>query len=228
MKERYSKKITDLPKSLRPREKLISIGADKISNLDLLAILIGKGTQRENAIKIASNILHKYRLAELPSLDLESWKKIMGIGETKAIQFISALELGRRIYMESEEQIIIVDSYGKILQLLDSIRKAKKEHLVGLYLDGQNKLLAKETLAIGKANISYIHPRDVVQPAFLYDSTSFVIGHNHPHGKLEPSTEDIKLTQRIKDISERLDLHFVDHIIVTREGSYSFKKEGKI
>jgi DNA repair protein RadC len=228
MKERYSKKISDLPKSLRPREKLMAVGAKRINESDLLAILIGKGTQRENAIKIASNILHNYKLSELPTLDLEDWDNIPGIGKTKAIQLLAALELGRRIYAKQEEQSIIVDSYEKMLHLLNDIRKAKREHLVGIYLDGQDKLLVQETLAIGKENISYIHVKDIIQPVFRCEAMSFIIAHNHPHGKLEPSEEDIKLTLRIKDISERLDLHFIDHIIVTMDGYYSFKDKGKI
>ncbi len=149
-------------------------------------------------------------------------------GKTKAIQLIAAFELGRRVYTQPEEQSIIIDSHEKILPLLDNIRKARREHLVGIYIDGQNKLLTHETLAIGRENISYIHPKDIIQPAFLYGATSFIIAHNHPHGKLEYSSEDMKLTQKIKDISERLDLHFIDHIIVTANGYYSFKKDGRI
>jgi DNA repair protein RadC len=228
MKERYTKKITDLPKSLRPREKLMAIGADKLSNVDLLAILIGKGTQRENAIKIASNTLHKHKLSTMANLNLETWDMIPGIGKTKAIQLVAAFELGRRVFTQPEEQSIIIDSYEKAFPLLENIRKARREHLVGIYIDGQNKLLTIETLAIGKENIAYIHPKDVIQPAFLHDAMSFIIAHNHPHGKLEPSSEDMKLTQKIKDISEKLDLHFVDHIIITVEGYYSFKKDGRM
>ena len=228
MSERYHKKITDLPTALRPREKLMTIGVKKLSNLDLLAIIIGKGTRRENAIKIASRIIHKYKLKELPNISLEGWQEIPGIGEIKAVQLTAMFELSRRIFTEPTEEVIIVDSYEKILELLKDLRKVKKEHINGIYLDGQSKLLAEETIAIGRENVSYIHPKDIIQPAFIHDAVSFIVAHNHPNGKPEPSSEDIKLTERIKALANELDLHFADHIIVSENGEYSFKREGKL
>lgn len=228
MNERYHKKISDLPTTLRPREKLVTLGVKKLSNLDLLAILIGTGTQRENAIKIASKIIHKYKLEELPNISLDGWQEIPGIGEIKAVQLTAMFEISRRIFTEPAEEVIIVDSYEKILELLKDLRKAKKEHINGIYLDGQSKLLAQETIAIGRENVSYIHPKDIIQPAFIHDAVSFIVAHNHPNGGPEPSREDIKLTERIKVIANELDLHFADHIIVSENGEYSFKREGKI
>jgi len=228
MRERYLKKVKELPKSLRPREKLKNLGAKKLSDVDLLAILLAKGTQRENVIKIASRILHKYDLKELINLSLKDWKEISGIGETKAIQIIAAFEMGRRVFEGEEKEVGIIDSTEKILNLLNGIRNAKREHLIGIYLDGQNRLLKQETLAIGNSNISYIHLKDIIQPAIIYNANSIIICHNHPSGKLEPSIEDIKLTEKIKKGVELLDLYLLDHIIVTKEDFYSFKNKEKI
>jgi len=146
MRERYLKKVKELPKSLRPREKLKNLGVKKLSDVDLLAILLAKGTKRENVIKIASRILHKYDMKELINLSLKDWKEISGIGETKAIQLIAAFEMGRRVFEREEKEVSIIDSTEKILNLLNGIRNAKREHLVGIYLDGQNRLLKQETL----------------------------------------------------------------------------------
>jgi len=228
MRERYLKKVKELPKSLRPREKLKNLGVKKLSDVDLLAILLAKGTKRENVIKIASRILHKYGMKELINLSLKDWKEISGIGETKAIQLIAAFEMGRRVFEAEEKEVSIIDSTEKILNLLNGIRNAKREHLVGIYLDGQNRLLKQETLAIGRSNISYVHPKDIIQPAMIYDATSIIIAHNHPSGKLEPSEEDIKLTEKVKKIAELLDLYLIDHIIITKEDFYSFKERDKI
>lgn len=228
MRERYLQKVKELPKSLRPREKLKALGAKKLSNADLLAIILAKGTQRENVIKVASKILRRYKLKELTNLSLKDWQEISGIGETKAIQLMAAIEVGRRIFEEAKEEFPIIDSTEKILDLLDTIKNARREHLIGIYLNGQNGLLRQETLAIGSSNISYIHPKDIIQPAMIYDATSIILAHNHPSGKLEPSEEDIKLTEKTKKIIDILDLYFVDHLIVTKDSFYSFKDKGKI
>lgn len=224
MREKYLKKVKDLPKSLRPREKLKALGAKKLSDVDLLAILLAKGTKRENVIKIASRILHKHKTKELMNLSLKDWNEISGIGETKATQLIATFEMGRRIFEEVKEETPIINSTEKILDLLNGIRNARREHLIGIYLDGQNRLLRQETLAIGRSNISYVHPKDIIQPAMIYDATSIIIAHNHPSGKLEPSEKDIKLTEKIKEIGDVLDLYLIDHLIITKEGFYSFRE----
>ncbi|NVM54624.1 MAG: DNA repair protein RadC [Candidatus Helarchaeota archaeon] len=228
MRERYLKKVKELPKSLRPREKLKTSGAKKLSDVDLLAIMLAKGTKRENVIKIASRILHKYKIKELINLSLKDWNEISGIGETKAIQLIANFEMGRRIFEEVKEETPLINSTEKILKLLNGIRNARREHLIGIYLDGQNILLRQETLAIGRSNISYVHPKDIIQPAMIYDATSIIIAHNHPSGKLEPSEEDIKLTQKIKKATDFLDLYLIDHLIITKENYYSFRENSRI
>ena len=223
MKEKFHKKVSELPTSLRPREKLMASGARKLTNADLIAILIGRGTPRQNALKIAFNILRKYKLEELPQLGLKEWQEIEGIGKAKACEFLALFELAQRLY-GPEKEAVLVDSHEKILELVEDIKHAKREHLIGIYLDGQNRLVFKETLAIGNVNISYIHPKDILQPAFIHSASSFILVHNHPSGTLEPSEEDLKLTRRVKEVSEQLDIYLLDHVIVGPGGSLSLKK----
>jgi DNA repair protein RadC len=104
--------------------------------------------------------------------------------------------------------------------------RARKEHLVGLYLDGQNRLLARETLSIGSLNTTRTHPREILEPALRHLALGFILAHNHPSGAASPSTEDVEFTRGIARAAALMDVGFYDHLVVARSGFSSLKEQG--
>jgi DNA repair protein RadC len=219
---RVSRKIKDLPKAERPREKLMGTNPNFLDTSELLAIIIGSGTKNENALRVAKKLLKKYGLENLSSSDLESLKTITGIGNTKACQLLACFELGRRLFTNKKE--IFVESPEDVYKLTKEIEDARKEHLIALYLSTNNSLIKKELVSIGSLNVNLVHPREVFQPALANYAANVILVHNHPSGDTEPSEEDVKLTKRMIKAGKLMGVKVLDHVI-TGNGKYTSLKE---
>ncbi len=215
-------KIADMSRVERPREKLVRYGPEKLSNTELLAILIKNGTQGTNAVALAGKILKKFSSDQLPSLEIEQLKSMPGLGETKACEVIACFELGRRIL--KDKKVSIYHSPKEIWQELSDIRNSKKEHFVVFFLDTRNQEIKREIISVGSLNANYIHPREVFEPAIKYLAAQIVIAHNHPSGNCEPSTQDIKMTKRLIEAGKILGIQIVDHVIVSKTEFLSLKE----
>jgi len=207
-------KIKELPKTERPRERLVQQGPRALSNAELLAIIISTGNKNENALEVSQRILQKYHLHKLSRIDISSLKKIKGIGMSKAAQITACFELSRRLAGEKDGKLKIRTTKDIAKMLIPELSGLKKEHFIGVYLDSHNKIIKKETIFIGSLTATVIHPREVFLPAILESAAKVVLAHNHPSGNHKPSEEDIIITQRLVDAGRTLGIEFVDHLII--------------
>ncbi|MBI2595621.1 DNA repair protein RadC [Candidatus Daviesbacteria bacterium] len=219
-------KIKDLPKIDRPREKLIRYGPEKLSNSELLAILLGTGIKGINVVELSNKILKKFTGNNLTRADVKALKNTTGLGETKACEIVACFELGKRLLKEKKTELIL--SPKDVWEQLKDIRDLKKEHFMVFYLDTRNQEICREIISIGTLNESLVHPREVFEPAIRNSAAQIIIAHNHPSGNPDPSEEDIKITAKLADAGKLLGIELFDHIIVTGEGFFSMSKENLV
>lgn len=217
-------KIKDIAKIDRPREKLETYGAEKLSDAELLAILLRTGTKDCNVIKLAKKILKKFSKERLLAASIEQLSAIHGLGKVKASEIIACLELGKRLLKDKKSTLII--SPKDVWENLKDIRDHKKEHFVVFYLDARNQEIQREIVSVGTLNANLVHPREVFEPAVRYCAAQILISHNHPSGDSTPSNDDIEVTKRLIDAGKILGIEIIDHIIVSKNAFISLKCEG--
>ncbi|MGF1589030.1 MAG: DNA repair protein RadC [Pleurocapsa sp.] len=219
----YSLRIADLPVSERPRERLIAVGAKNLSETELLAILINTGQTKGNlsAIGLAQHILQelgKYKrvpLDVLRDVNPHELMRIPGIGPAKASTIIAAVELGKRTFKFRPNERVTVDSPASAAAVLShDLMWQNQERFAVLMLDVKNHLLATKVLTIGTATETLIHPREIFRETVRQGATKLIIAHNHPSGNLEPSPEDIYLTEQLLQGAQYLDIPLLDHLIL--------------
>jgi DNA repair protein RadC len=218
-------KILELPKHLRPREKLMEKGAENLSDRELLAILLRTGREGKSAIDVAAEILHHYPIDKLAGMNFSEVTKIKGINEGKACTLLSAFELCKRGLLKFDDCLPMIDSPSSAVAQLSDLRTLKKEHFVALYLNARNQLVHKETISVGTLNASLVHPREVFEPAVRLVCASIILAHNHPSNDCTKSPEDVQITRRLQQAGEILGIEVVDHLIITQKGFVSFKAQ---
>ena len=221
--------IKQWSKDDRPREKLLSGGAENLSNSELLAILIHNGTRQKTAVDLAKEVLKlgKDNLVELGKLSVKELMKLKGIGEAKAITITAALELGRRRQAAAPLEKHIVGSSGDIARYLQTkLKDHRHEVFAVLFLNRANKINHFEIISEGGITGTVADPRIILRKALEEDAVNIILCHNHPSGSLKPSRADEELTKKIKDAASLLDIAVIDHIIVSEDGYYSFADEG--
>ncbi len=222
------KTIKELPKILRPREKLQKYGIQKLNNKELLALILSSGTKNNNVLHVAQKVLKKLKKSDLNKpLNMELFKGIKGVGEVKAGKIIASLELAKRL-INKQEELQNFHTPRDIYNRLTHIKNSKKEHFIVFYLDVKNNELAMETISIGTLTQSLVHPREVFEPAIKYLACKIIIAHNHPSGIVKPSYEDINVTKKLQKAGKILGIKLIDHIIVGKTNYFSFKEEGLI
>lgn len=221
-----NQKIKDLPKIERPREKLIHYGPCRLSNSELLAIVLRSGKKGENVINLANKILKKYKAESLPTLTYQELKDFPGLGPAKACEIIACFELGKRLLKGK-----VVELYLKpedVWKELRDIRDYKKEHFIVFYLDSRNQEIKREIISVGSLNANLVHPREVFEPAVKNLAAQVILAHNHPSGDPEPSKDDLEINKRLVGAGKILGIEIIDHIIVTKNEFFSFKDKGLI
>ena len=215
----------------RPREKLLSAGAENLSNSELLAILIHNGTRQKSAVDVAKEVmkLGKDNLVELGKLSIKELMKIKGIGEAKAITIAAALELGRRRQAGEAIGKTVVNSSSDIAHYLQTkLKDHRHEVFAVLFLNRANKINHFEIISEGGITGTVADPRVILRKALEQDAVNIILCHNHPSGSLKPSRADEELTMKIKEAARFLDIKVLDHIIVSDDGYYSFADEGML
>jgi DNA repair protein RadC len=221
--------IKEWAKDDRPREKLLSKGAENLSNSELLAILIHNGTRDKTAVDLAKEILKlgKDNLNELGKITVKELMKIKGIGEAKAITIAAALELGRRRQGSASLERTVVTTSRDIAGYLQSMLKDYRHEVFAvIFLNRANKIKHFEIVSEGGITGTVADPRVILKKALDEDAVSLVLCHNHPSGSLKPSRADEELTAKIKEAAKYFDIRVMDHIIVSESGYYSFADEG--
>ena len=222
----YKKKIKDLPDELLPREKALRYGIESLSDVELLALLLGQGTKDLNVLGLADKVLNGKNLTNLKNITMENLLKIKGVGKAKSLQILAIKEILRRI--EEDEEKMVFNSPEDVFKYMRWLSKEKQEKMVAVYTNTMNQLLGEEIVAVGSINVLNVKPRDIFVPALRYNSYGIILIHNHPEGSSEPSNEDINFTQNIKKLSLQLGFELLDHIIIGKKGFYSFSAQNLI
>lgn len=213
--------------AMLPRERLRDLGAEKLSNQELLSILLRTGTKTRPVLEVANDILkHIDTLADFQHLSLQELQKIKGIGYVKSIEIKAMIELAKRIskaeYVQKER---IMSSERLARKMMLELSNQKQEHLVAIYLDTQNRIIEQRTIFIGSVRRSIAEPREILYYACKNMATSVIIIHNHPSGSPAPSENDLRFTEKMKRACDDIGIVCLDHIIVGKYQYYSFREE---
>jgi DNA repair protein RadC len=211
-----------------PREKFIEKGPSAISHSELLAILIGSGTQKKSALQLSRElfVMAENNLNVLSKKSLEELQKLKGIGKAKAVAIAAAFELGRRREMAEAEKNIIKSSADIAKYLQAFLKDRHAEIFIVAYLNRANRLIRIEIISEGGLTGTIADPRIILKKALDLRAVNMVLCHNHPSGNLKPSKADEDLTQKIIRAAALIDVQVLDHIIVSNQGYFSFADEG--
>ena len=217
-------RIQDLPDADRPREKLLRRGVATLSDVELLAVLLGSGTRRTSVLDLASRILRTLH-GRLDSDNLQKLQSIAGVGKAKACQIEASLELARRHIAKGRH---VVREAADALPYLQSMRGKKQEHFVCVSLNGASEVIESRVVTVGLLDTNQVHPREVFSDPIADRAAAILVAHNHPSGTLEPSAEDLALTRRIVRAGDLLGIRVLDHLIVTEDGFLSLREAGHL
>lgn len=216
-------------KDERPREKLLSRGAENLTNSELLAILIHNGNREKTAVDLGRDVMlmGKNNLDELGKLSVKELTRIKGIGLAKAITLVAAIELGRRRQSTTSLEKMVVTSSHDIARFLQNrLKDLRHEVFAVLFLNKANKVNHFEIISEGGVTGTVADPKLILKKALEENAVHLILCHNHPSGSLKPSRADELLTAKIKEAARLLDMTVLDHIIVSDAGYYSFADEG--
>jgi DNA repair protein RadC len=216
------KRMKEYPNFDRPREKMIRRGAESLSILELMAVIVGSGNQEVEVYDIAKKLARLVE-EEFHQLTVAKLQTVNGIGKAKACQIMAAIELSRRFLVNN---CIKISNHQDILPLVAELRGKKQEYFLTLTLDGAHNLMEKRTIFIGTLNESLVHPREVFVDAITDRAAAVVFVHNHTSTDVTPSKADIQVTQRLREVAKIVGIEILDHIIVTKTQSFSFKSSG--
>ena len=216
------KTLKELHKSDQPREKLLHKGVEALKNDELLAILLGTGIQGKDVRKLSKEIIALLDEG-LDMLTLEKLCTVHGLGQVKASQILASIALSKRYLIRANKRIT---SAQEVYDELRSFSTKSQEHFLSITLDGASHIINTRTVFIGTLNQSLVHPREVFSDAIADRAAGIIIAHNHPSGTLEASRADIQITQRLKEVSKLVGIELLDHVILSKQGYYSFSDEG--
>lgn len=221
-------RIQDLHESDRPRERLANLGPQALTNAELLAILLRVGVAGESAVQVGQRLLQKFSglggLHRAPFRDLMSQR---GLGEAKAAQIKAAIELGRRLSLESPDERPMINSPADAAALVQYDMSAlEQEHLRVVLLDRRNRVLETAEVYKGSVNSSQIRIGEVFKEAIRKNASALIVIHNHPSGDPTPSPDDVAVTRAIVQAGKLLDVDVLDHLVIGHGRWISLKERG--
>ena len=218
------KKISAIPKQDRPREKLQAKGAEALSDLELMAILLGSGIKGHDVMTVAERIL-KVLDAHNEKPNIDELKKIEGVGPAKATLIAAALEFARR---RIRPEGLKISFPADVLPLIANYADRKQEHFICISINGANEVITSRVVSVGLVNKTQVHPREVFADPITDRAAAIIVAHNHPSGSLLPSKEDIEVTKQLKTAGETLGIRLMDHVIFNHKEYYSFLEKGAL
>ncbi len=203
-----------------PREKYLQKGLTNLSDMELIAILVGKGVKGRNFLDVSKSVLLQMKrvVQKKTEIDIKDIVGVEGIGLVTAMRILSGIELGRRLYEVDSGEKIFLKTSNDAYTLLRDISRRKQEHVVALFLNSRFELLARRTICIGSLDGVSVLPRDIIIPALEVNASSVVLAHNHPSGDHTPSSDDIVITKRISEGLGLVGLNLLDHIVIGEKG----------
>ena len=215
----------------RPREKLMRLGPSALSDAELLAILVGSGSTKEDAVSLMKRILNdcKNNLNTLGKLSIRDLCRYNGVGPAKAISILAACELGKRRQMERPEERPDLSTATRIYNHMHPMMQDLDTEEFWLLLMNQNfRLIREQKIAHGGISEVAVDIRLLIKEALLCNATILAVCHNHPSGSLRPSQADNDLTQSIRRACDVMRIKFMDHVIITDGAYYSYHEEGRM
>lgn len=224
----FKSNIRDWPEDQRPRERLIELGSESLSDAELLGIILRVGNSQTTAIGLAQKLLKECGgFRGLDSRSVAELCSIPGIGPAKAAQIKAALAIGKKLMAESDTvREVIESSEDAFKRLALRLRDMTREVFVVIFLTSRNKVIKERTLFEGTLTESLVSPREVIKEALNEAAASVVFVHNHPSRDPSPSSEDRVVTQKLKEACRAVGIHVYDHIIIGGERYFSFADEG--
>lgn len=221
-------KIPDWPLQERPREKLLSKGANQLSDAELLAVLFGNGIRGKTAVDLARELIKEFDgLRGVLSADFEAFRKIRGLGITKYCQCQAAIELSRRhLRARLNKGNAITHSTQLKHFLIANLRHHTEEVFACLFLDNKHQTIAFEKLFYGSISQTDVHPRVLIQRCLHHNAAAAVIAHNHPSGVAEPSAADKILTNNLRSALNIVEVRLLDHMVIGDKEVISFAERG--
>ena len=215
-----------------PYERFISCGAGVLTNAELIAVVLRRGIRDRPVMDIARDVLNLRggdgnSLCLLYDLTLDELKSVRGIGEVSAVKLLCLTELSRRMSRETRSTGPMFDSAAGIAgYYMESLRHEKNEIVMLLHLNNRMALIREERLSVGTINASLLSPRNVFKSALENGTVNLVLLHNHPSGDPAPSSCDIDVTRRIRELASMMDMHLADHIIIGDNRYFSMMESG--
>jgi len=226
-----SLKITDWAVQDRPREKLVQKGTSSLSDAELLAILINSGTKDKSAVDLGRELLGivDNNLNALGKLTISDLKKLHGIGTARAVTIAAALELGRRRKLAEGPEVLQIKCSKDVSDIFQPLLSdLVHEEFWILFLNRSNKVINRMKLSQGGISGTVTDVRMMMKKAIEYLASGIIVCHNHPSGNLNPSESDTKITQKIKEAGNLMDIQLLDHLIISDKDYYSFADNGLI
>jgi len=210
-------RIKDLPESEKPREKLLESGPGALSAAELLAVVLGVGTKKEEVFSMSSRLLREYgEKAIVHQKDAKAITKELKIPEAKACQIVACFELGRRFFLKTPGGSITIRNASQAFAYLKDMGLLQKEQFRGLYLNSRYQLVHDEVISLGTLTSSLVHPREVFKPALEYSAAAIIIAHNHPSGSLKATAADQEITNQLIEAGKILEIEVLDHLVIAK------------
>jgi DNA repair protein RadC len=221
-------RITDLPETDRPRERLEKLGAQSLTKAELIAILLRVGVPGENAVQVGQRLLQKFNgISGIRRAPFEELINEHGIGKAKAAQLKAAIELGHRLASETPEERLTINSPDDAAALVCSeMAGLEQEHLRVFLLDTRNHVMDIVEVYKGSVNSSQVHVGELFKTAIRRNASAIIVAHNHPSGDPTPSPDDVAVTRAIVQAGKLLSVDVLDHLVIGNNKWVSLKERG--
>lgn len=215
---RYVLKVRDLPLQDKPREKMLATGPRDLSLAELVAIVLGHGTKKEEVMSMANRILKEYGEHTIVNeADPQRISDTLDIPLAKACQLVACFELGRRFFDTKSGQPVYIRTASQAYEHVRDMAHLQKEQLRGLYLNSRHQVIYEEVISVGSLTANIVHPREVFRPAIEHGAIAVIVAHNHPSGNIEPTEADMEVTTQLRATGTVLGIELLDHIIVAED-----------
>jgi DNA repair protein RadC len=203
-----------------PREKYLEKGIDNLTDMDLIAILVGSGIKGKDFLSVSRSVIRKIRsvVGNGSDIELTDITGVDGIGLVTAMRILCGIELGKRLYDLGSKERVFVRNSQEAYTVLRDVSKKKQEYVIALFLNSRFEVLDRRVICIGTLDGVSILPRDVILPALELNASSVIMAHNHPSGDCSPSQEDVVITKRIQEGLDLVGLNLLDHIVIGKDG----------
>jgi DNA repair protein RadC len=211
----------NLAGQILPREKLQKFGVENLKPYELLAILLGSGTSKNNVLELSKKIIEKYALGRFSSITFKELVSIHGISTAKACTILASIQFSKIIFDKKDKPLPLIETSESAANYLYRLADFKKECLAVLYLNARNQIIHEEIISVGSLSQLLVHPREVFEPAIRYLSAYIIIAHNHPSGDQTPSNSDLEMTKQLSQAGKILGIEVLDSLVISKNGFVS-------